>query len=67
MPVQGGWTTWTSTSSCSSPCIDGTQNRARNCTRPTPEHGGENCIGNTTDVVSCGSNSCGNIPYMWNY
>ena len=61
MPIQGGWTSWTNTSACSSQCADGTQTRARSCTNPTPANGGEDCIGYSKDSVQCGSNSCGKV------
>ena len=61
VPVQGGWTSWVNKSPCSSLCVDGTQTRVRNCTRPIPEYGGEDCIGESNDTIECGANSCGNI------
>ena len=60
VPVQGGWTSWVNAAPCSSLCADGTQTRVRNCTRPTPEYGGEDCIGDSKDTVQCGLDSCGN-------
>ena len=59
VPIQGGWSAWTVKTSCSSPCVDGRENRTRSCTNPTPEHGGEDCIGNSTDSIQCGQKSCG--------
>ena len=61
VPIQGGWSSWTNSTPCSSRCADGTQTRVRSCTRPTPAYGGEDCIGDSKETVHCGSNSCGNM------
>ncbi|KAG8516150.1 Semaphorin-5A [Galemys pyrenaicus] len=41
----GGWTTWTSWSPCSTTCGIGFQVRQRSCSNPTPRHGGRVCVG----------------------
>ena len=41
--VAGSWSSWTSTTSCSSTCGIGTQSLIRTCTSPRPCGGGANC------------------------
>ncbi|XP_048584552.1 SCO-spondin isoform X3 [Nematostella vectensis] len=52
-PVDGGFTSWSSWSNCSSKCGIGTHNRTRNCTNPAPAFGGSNCSGNTMETGPC--------------
>ena len=55
-PVDGGWTNWTDWTECggSSSCgIQGSQTRSRNCTNPTPAHGGMDCVGNIEELKQC--------------
>jgi hypothetical protein len=47
----GGWSAW---STCSASCGGGTQTRT--CTNPTPESGGANCVGSSSQ--SCNTQSC---------
>merc|ERR1711953_452671 len=44
-PVDGGWGSWTSWSSC---C---TKRRSRNCDNPAPSNGGVNCSGDQDETV----------------
>ena len=46
-PIDGGWSTWTSWSSCQSNCR---QQRNRTCDSPTPLFGGDDCLGNKTEL-----------------
>ena len=61
VPVQGGWSEWTETVKCTSPCIDGIEKFERRCNNPAPKFGGEDCVGNSTETISCGSTACGNL------
>ncbi|XP_068759041.1 coadhesin-like [Montipora capricornis] len=44
-PIDGGWSTWSEWNYCSKSCGSGFQQRLRNCTQPTPRHGGKGCSG----------------------
>ena len=60
-PISGGYTSWSNFSECSVSCGGGgTRFRTRNCTNPTPRHGGEDCsnIGPTTETVKCNTHPC---------
>jgi len=51
VPVNGGWTGW---SSCSASCGGGTQSRS--CTNPTPANGGSSCSGSASQA--CNTQAC---------
>ena len=50
-PINGGWSSW---GACSVECGGGTQTRT--CTNPSPECGGADCIGSTSQ--SCNTQPC---------
>ncbi|XP_045163907.2 hemicentin-1-like [Mercenaria mercenaria] len=56
--VDGGWTSWTRWSTCSSTCGTGTSTRTRSCTNPAPSNNGWQCYGPATDMTTCNSNPC---------
>ena len=57
--IDGGWSTFTGWSDCSTPCGDGTQTRSRVCDNPEPDHGGKPCEGNSTQTRTCNEKHCG--------
>ncbi|XP_053385659.1 uncharacterized protein LOC123538853 [Mercenaria mercenaria] len=54
----GGWTNWGSWSTCSQTCGGGIYSRSRTCTNPKPSDGGEYCIGNSLQTLSCSTKRC---------
>ena len=61
VPIDGGWSLWTSWSSCQSNCR---QQRNRTCDNPTPLFSGAECSGNNTELspAPCyGDNCCPGI------
>jgi hypothetical protein len=59
-PVDGGWASWNTWTTCSSTCIGGRRYRYRNCTDPVPSNNGLSCVGSPVDVDgTCGNGTCG--------
>ena len=56
--VNGGWSEWSSFSSCSTECGGGTRTKTRTCTNPAPSNGGDDCPGSATESSSCNTQSC---------
>ncbi|PIK58822.1 hypothetical protein BSL78_04281 [Apostichopus japonicus] len=56
--VNGSWSAWRNWGECSVTCGGGVQTRTRNCTNPAPEHGGEYCVGNSSEERTCEEDSC---------
>ncbi|XP_041474832.1 uncharacterized protein LOC121423545 [Lytechinus variegatus] len=50
-PIHGGWSQWTNSSVCSSPC--GYRNQTRSCTNPIPAIGGRKCTGGSSKRIRC--------------
>ncbi|XP_066915971.1 coadhesin-like [Clytia hemisphaerica] len=57
-PVNGSWSRWEAWSSCSVTCGEGSQTRQRFCDNPTPAHGGNNCTGDSDEILSCYEDPC---------
>ena len=56
--VDGGWGQWSPWQPCSETCGEGTQERYRHCDNPTPENGGQDCVGSEKDLRTCRSENC---------
>ena len=56
--VDGGWSSWTRSTSCSRSCGGGTQQMFRQCNDPSPNYGGRFCAGFPREVLPCNDNCC---------
>lgn len=50
--VHGGWSEWSMTE-CEGFCHNGTQEKTRTCTNPSPKYEARNCSGATWEMVKC--------------
>lgn len=57
-PVNGGWSSWNSWSTCQKTCGGGTQTRYRYCNHPPPQHNGKTCTGQKVMSQSCNTDPC---------
>ena len=48
----GGWSSWSKWSECSSECGKGTLTRTRSCTNPIPVNGSP-CVGKSNETADC--------------
>jgi len=56
--VDGGFGSWSSYGACSETCGEGTQERTRECDKPAPAHGGEECLGEWKQAKQCKVKEC---------
>ena len=64
LAVNGAWSAWSETTSCTVTCGGGTQDWSRTCTNPEPAHGGEDCNGELTQQTTCKELACPGI-ILW--
>ncbi|XP_069118839.1 thrombospondin-1-like [Argopecten irradians] len=60
-PIDGAWSTWDDWGPCSTTCGNGTQQRTRNCSDPSPQHGGADCdiiTATATANQTCNTGDC---------
>ncbi|XP_035688052.1 thrombospondin-2-like isoform X1 [Branchiostoma floridae] len=57
IPMNGGWSLWTPWT-CSVSCGEGITTRIRTCNAPTPQLGGENCLGDGRENNICEREAC---------
>ena len=55
-PVDGVWSEWVATGSCSAACGGGVQLFVRTCA--APQFGGAPCVGNSTKTQDCNTDAC---------
>ncbi|XP_068688561.1 uncharacterized protein [Montipora foliosa] len=65
-PIHASFSSWSIFSVCSKSCGNGTKTRTRNCSNPSPQHGGRNCssLGPSEERNSCNVLPC---PINGNY
>ena len=56
--VNGGLTEWTLWGECTQSCGGGTQERARDCTNPAPQYGGNDCLADRQETRDCNTEHC---------
>lgn len=56
--VDGNWGPWSSFTSCSKTCGDGTNSKYRLCDNPAPSNGGAECSGDKIVVSTCNEQDC---------
>nr|CAJ65510.3 HyTSR1 protein [Hydra vulgaris] len=57
-PINGEFSEWSAFSICYEPCGLGKQYRVRYCTNPPPSFGGNDCAGNSREVIVCKIKEC---------
>ena len=57
-PIDGGWSSWSGWTKCSTTCNNGTVSRYRQCNNPAPTDGGTDCIGNNISQKGCNVRDC---------
>ncbi len=57
-PVNGDWSSWINSGTCSKTCGGGLQNQTRTCTSPAPANGGAQCVGPATQQIACNTQAC---------
>ena len=56
--VDGQWSSWSLWSVCSVTCGQGEQVRTRSCDNPSPDHGGDECGGQSEERRDCDTITC---------
>jgi hypothetical protein len=54
----GGWSNWTSNSTCTVTCGGDIQLHTRSCTHPSPNEIGTSCVGESYYEAVCYKNNC---------
>ncbi|VDI24946.1 Hypothetical predicted protein [Mytilus galloprovincialis] len=57
-PVNGGWTTWSSWTSCPEMCNGEKLSRTRSCSNPESDNNGTDCQGIDIEYISCQEAQC---------
>ncbi|CAB4055674.1 UNC5 [Lepeophtheirus salmonis] len=63
--IDGGWSSWSRWTSCSSNCGKGIQKRTRICDSPSPINGGQPCSGSPIEKKNCVSDCPGSVYGGW--
>jgi hemicentin len=57
-PIHGGWSNWINQGDCDKTCGTGQLKQKRTCNNPSPENGGNNCLGDSTKDIPCNTRPC---------
>lgn len=57
-PVDGDWAAWSKWTQCTWSCGSGLRYRARSCTDPSPQQGGQTCTGPSYETQDCSIQPC---------
>lgn len=57
-PLDGGWGSWSTWTSCSGSCGGGQRERERACDNPLPRFGGQPCFGTHLEQIECNTLPC---------
>ncbi|XP_066936641.1 thrombospondin-1-like [Clytia hemisphaerica] len=58
VPVDGGWSSWSTSGPCSRPCGPGRRRSTRKCLNPEPKYGGKQCVGSSVRYSHCNNGAC---------
>ena len=64
-PIAGGWSMWIVIEACNVKCGKGLGRRIRECNNPPPQYGGPDCVGPSSDVFECNTNTLCPINGGW--
>ena len=56
--VDGQWGNWCVYETCSKSCGSGTKVRTRHCDDPLPSNGGQSCVGDAHNEITCNTDTC---------
>jgi hypothetical protein len=62
--VDGNWSEWVNSTTCTVTCGGGSLTQTRTCTNPTPANGGLGCAGSNEQTVDCNTQPCPLGPGM---
>ncbi|KAL5013059.1 hypothetical protein ScPMuIL_011610 [Solemya velum] len=62
MPIDGGWSAWSTWGACTVTCGTGKRNRFRMCNKPKPSRGGQFCPGKPVQWRLCHTDCPDTIP-----
>lgn len=57
-PIDGQWGNWGDYGDCSRTCGGGIKKKFRECNNPSPQNGGNYCIGERVKYKNCGTKEC---------
>jgi hypothetical protein len=63
--VDGAWSSWSRWGYCSQTCGHGSRSRSRTCTMPTPQNGGNECLGANLETKECKMKVCPPVDGRW--